>query len=100
MATLPDKLEEALKNAETYKGFVDRAAEQASKFSPEVIARVVSGHREKLSAALEDLRPMVADAQTAIAGHVDEISKIQGGAGSSSSELEELDLRLLIGELS
>lgn len=100
MATLPDKLEEVLKSAETYKGFVDRAAEQASKFSPEVIERVVSGHRKKLSDALEVLRPLVADAQSAVAACVDEIASVQGGVGLSSSELEELNLRLLIGELS
>jgi hypothetical protein len=99
MATLPDKLEEALKTAETYKGFVDRAAEQASKFSPEVIERVVSGHRKKLSNALEVLRPLVAEAQSAVAACVDEIASVQGGVGSSGSELEELNLRLLIGEL-
>ena len=100
MSTLPDKLEEALKNAETYKGFVDRAAEQASKFSADVIARVVSGHRQKLSDALEGLRPLVAEVQGVIAAHSEEIAKVQGGAGSSSSALEELNLRLLIGELS
>jgi hypothetical protein len=100
MATLSDKLEEALKSAETYKGFVDRAAEQASKFSPEVIERVVSGHRKKLSNALEALRPLVVEVQSAVVTHMDEIASIQGGVGSSSSELEELNLRLLIGELS
>ena len=82
-----------------HRQYIRRVQEQSEKFSPAVIERVKLDHEVKSSAVAEEILPLVVDMN----GHVEtiqnELRSITDGKGDSDVEMEELNLRLAIGEI-
>ena len=83
-----------------HREYIARAQAQAEKFSSGIIEKVVLDHEVKSSAVADEVLPLVPE----IEGHLDEIddevSSINDRKASADEQMEELQLRQLIGELS
>jgi hypothetical protein len=84
---------------EKYLGFIDKAKAAADSFSAEVVEKVVSdNHARAMQLAGELMMPLV-EVET----HIDDLavqrSTIETDTASASESLQELELRLMIGDL-
>ena len=84
---------------EQTQNFIDQALAKADRFRPEVIARVVEGHKRTIDDLLVDILPLLDDVEGAAAASEQERAEIEAGGAASRLTLEELELRNLIGEL-
>jgi len=83
-----------------HREYIARAQAQAEKFSSGIIEKVVLDHEVKSSAVADEVLPLVPEVE----GHLDEIDEevasINDRKASADEQMEELQLRQLIGELS
>ena len=84
---------------EQTQNFSDQAQAKADRFRPEVIARVVEGHKRTIDELLVDILPLLDDVEGAAAAAEQQRTEIEAGGVSSRLKLEELELRTLIGEI-
>lgn len=84
---------------EQTQNFIDQAHAKADRFRPEVIARVVEGHKRTIDDLLVDILPLLDDVEGAAATADQQRAEIEEGGVSSRLMLEELELRNLIGEI-
>lgn len=84
---------------EQTQNFIDQAQAKADRFRPEVIARVVEGHKRTIDDLLVDILPLLDEVEGAAAAAEQQRAEIEAGGASSRLMLEELELRNLIGEL-
>jgi len=82
------------------RGFIEKAKSQGSKFRPEVIEKVCLTHEVKSMELAETVLPLVADMEAHINGLQGTVTEVEGTKGGSGEALEEMELRLAIGELS
>ncbi len=99
-AELLSTFNEKLESFERFRGFIEKAEAATEKFSPEVIAKVVSDNEAKAGAAAEAIRPLVADMEAVVADQQAQIAEIQASSEGATAAVEELTLRNMIGELS
>lgn len=95
LAEMTSKLDEI----EKFQGFIARAREQAEKFKPEVVEKVVSdntGRVRDLSVEVSSLREQ---ADAVVATLNEKATSVQAGAMESQFALDELELRRTIGDL-
>ncbi len=81
------------------RGFIDKAKAQEGKFSVATIEKVVITHEIKSTDIGDEIRPLVAEIEAVVQGLVDEIDAVNSKKGSAGEEMEELNLRKVIGEL-
>ncbi|MFK7928376.1 MAG: FHA domain-containing protein [Myxococcota bacterium] len=82
-----------------YQEFIAKAEAQAERFAPEVVQKVISTNRDKSLSVVEALIPLTADLEEITAGLESEKASITEATSSSQMAVQELELRLAIGEL-
>ena len=81
------------------RGFIDKAKAQEGKFSAATIEKVVMKNEIKSSDIADQIRPLVGDVSGVISGLSAEIDGVNEKKSSATEEMEELELRKEIGEL-
>jgi hypothetical protein len=96
LATFTDRMNQY----EKYQGFISKAREQSGKFANAVVDKVVRDNTQKCMDIVEELGPLTSEVEMVI----DELRQSREAALDSAKEsqfrLEELELRLAIGDLS
>lgn len=82
-----------------YQEFIAKAEAQAERFAPEVVEKVITGNREKSLGVVEALIPLTADLEDVVTSLRDEKQSITDASSSSQLAMQEMELRLAIGEL-
>ena len=82
-----------------HREYIRRAQSQASKFSTAIIEKVVLDHEIKSGQVADQVLPLVPELEGLIADILAEKDDIQRNKASSDERMEELDLRLAIGEI-
>lgn len=82
-----------------HKSYMDKAREQAEQFSSGVIEKVIADHQIKASMIADEILPMVPSLQAELATLTVAIDAVEQSKGDFSSKIEELKLRLAIGEI-
>jgi len=94
------KFNKQLEEYAKVRGFIDKAKSQTDKFRPEVIEKVCLTHEVKSMELGETITPLVADIEAEISGFQSTIAEVSAAKAGSEEAMEELQLRLAIGELS
>jgi hypothetical protein len=97
---LLDQFNDQLEQYAKVRGFIAKAKSQASKFRPEVIEKVCLTHEVNSMELAETVLPLVSEMQIYIADLGGVVSDVAAAKGGSDEALEEMELRLAIGELS
>ncbi len=96
---LLEQLNDLLDKFAEHQAFMAKATEQAGKFKPEVIEKVIADHQIKASLLSDDIEPLVPQLQSAIAEIDASISEHEDSKGNLGEALEEMQLRHAIGEI-
>ncbi len=96
---LHDTFDDRVSEFEKYRGFVEKASAATDRFRAEVIAKVVADNETKAMEIAGELMMIVGDVEGHMADLGEQKSEIDTAAGGSRMELEELELRLAIGDL-
>ena len=99
MEELLKNFQDLLDNYSRHREYIKRARTQGSKFSPEIIEKVVLDHEIKSSTVADQILPLVPNIEGELSRIDSEKSEIEGGKASSAEQVQELELRHLIGEL-
>ncbi|MCP4806498.1 MAG: FHA domain-containing protein [Proteobacteria bacterium] len=99
-AELLKSFNEKLNEYAELRGFIDKAKAQSGKFSAATIEKVVMKNETRSSDIADELRPMVNDLQAVIADLTSEVDAVNSKKANADEEMEELELRKIIGELS
>lgn len=83
-----------------HQQFIDRARSQVGKFSPAVVEKVVKDHSAKADVVADEVRPLLAPLAEHIGAIETERNGISSSKGGMDDAIQELDLRLAIGEMS
>lgn len=96
LATFTDRMNQF----EKYQGFIAKAREQAGKFASAVVEKVVTDNTKRCMELVSEITPLTGDIEAVL----DDLRRNREGALDSAKEsqfrLEELELRLAIGDLS
>lgn len=93
------KLNDLVEKYARHRGFIERARAQSTKFSSSVIEKVIFDHEAKATEVALEVLPLVPQIEGGI-GELDaESDRISAEKGEVHGQLEELELRLAIGEL-
>lgn len=84
---------------ERYRAFIEKAQGQASKFSSAVVEKVIQDNTAKSLAVVEAIIPLIGDIESIVADLVASRDRVVNGRQTSQFALEELELRMAIGEL-
>lgn len=82
-----------------FQAFVGKAREMVGKFRPEVVQKVVDDNQAKIAEVVAVLVPLVREAEAQLATLGARRAEIDEATESARLALEELDLRLAIGEI-
>lgn len=83
-----------------HKSYADKAREKATQFSSAVIEKVIADHQIKSSLIADDIQPLVPLLQAELAAINESIGGAEQSKGDLGARIEELELRLAIGEIS
>jgi uncharacterized coiled-coil protein SlyX/uncharacterized protein YciU (UPF0263 family) len=83
-----------------HKSYADKAREKATQFSSAVIEKVIADHQIKSSLIADDIQPLVPLLQAELATINESIGGAEQSKGDLGARIEELELRLAIGEIS
>lgn len=97
---LLNKFSEKVSEFEKYQSFIDKTKSQAAKFSAKIVEKVVNDNTEKSMNVVMELVPMTDDLESHVETLGGERSEITAANESSQFELDVLELRKVIGELS
>ncbi|MFH1466246.1 MAG: FHA domain-containing protein [Pseudomonadota bacterium] len=84
----------------THRGYIDRARAHAHKFSAAVVEKVILDHEIKSTEVAEEVLPLVPHLQEVMANLEAQRAAIINNKASAEEQMEELNLRQAIGELS
>ncbi len=84
---------------ERYQSFITKAQSQSSRFAPAVVEKVVKDNTEKSLVVIGQSRDLIKDVRAAMAKLDSSRQSVLDGRGNSQFALEELELRLAIGEM-
>jgi hypothetical protein len=98
-AELLSHFENRVDEFDKIQGFIEKAQSQASKFAAAVVEKVIKTNTEKGEAIVEELIPLMSDMDGVVEGLEAQKAEIVVGQQQSKLDLEELELRLLIQEL-
>ncbi len=85
---------------EQHRQYIEKAKAQAAKFKPDVVEKVILDHEIKSSDVADKVAPLLPDLRALVAGLDAEKSGIVASKGTVDEEIQELELRQMIGELS
>jgi len=96
---LLDKLNNLIGKYQSHRQYIDKAKTQLGKFSGAVIEKVVLDHEIKSSGIADEVNPLLPELDKLISGLEAEKDAIHSSKGSVDEEVQELELRMLIGEM-
>lgn len=82
-----------------FQAFIDKAQEMVGKFRPEVVQKVINDNKAKIADVVTAAVPLVRAAEAELAALGARKAEIGDATESARLAIEELDLRLAIGEL-
>lgn len=83
-----------------YQGFIEKTRAQASKFAPAVVEKVLKTNLQKRDEVVAELIPLTSDLDDIVAELTEQRQGIESGREGSKLQMQELELRLAIDELS
>jgi hypothetical protein len=84
---------------ETLATYIDKALALADQFRPEIVERVVNGHKASIQELALDLMPAVIELEVLLEQEHNAIEGLETKASETKAALEECELRKLIGAL-
>src|SRR5262244_2374180 len=99
-AELLETFTDRLNQYEKYQGFIQKAREQAGKFASAVVEKVVRDNTQKCMDIVSEIVPLTSDLEAVIDDLRGSRESALDSAKESQFRLEELELRLAIGDLS
>jgi hypothetical protein len=96
LATFNDRMHQF----EKYQGFIVKAREQAGKFASAVVEKVVADNSKRCNELVDELQPLMTDLEQVLEDLQQSREAALDSAKESQFRLEELELRLAIGDLS
>lgn len=96
LATFTDRVDQFQK----YQGFILKAKEQSGKFAAAVVGKVIKDNEAKCLEVVSEIMPLLADMERVIEELASSREEALESAKESQFRLEELELRLAIGDLS
>jgi regulator of replication initiation timing len=82
-----------------YQTYIEKARSYADKFNPAVVEKVISDNTAKIRDVADVLDPLIADMRSVLADLDAARGGVQQGVENARMQLEELELRQVIGEL-
>jgi hypothetical protein len=91
-----------LDSFETHRNYIDKAREQVAsgRFAAAVVEKVILDHEVKSATIHDAVTPALPELHSAIAGFLAERDTIAAGKGGVDERVQELELRVVIGEMS
>ncbi len=96
---LLDTFTELVDRYEQHQGYIQRAREQASRFSQKIVEKVVRDHTAKATTVASEVNPYLKELRDAIALVDRDRKKVTEDRNGQQTAIEELELRRAIGEL-
>ncbi len=93
------EFQEQLDKLDQYQTFIEKARNMAGKFNPAVVEKVVTDNTEKSEVVYGIIAPLVPQVHEVIAQLESDKADVAGGVEDAKLSLEELELRVAIGEL-
>lgn len=84
---------------EKYRTFIDKARSYSERFNPAVVEKVIADNTVKIDAVAEVLDPLVPELRDIVAGLKGDRGAVLQGVEASRLQVEELELRQMIGEI-
>ena len=86
---------------ETHRNYIDKAREQVAsgRFAASVVEKVILDHEIKSATIHDQVTPILPDLHAAIAAFLSERDGIAAGKGGVDERVQELELRVVIGEM-
>jgi len=98
-ASLLHEFQSHVEEFERFQSFIHKARTQSGKFAPAVVEKVIKDNTEKSMKVIEQIIPLIVDMEDVIDKLGQERTKNLDGRQVSQFALEELELRLAIGEM-
>lgn len=92
--------DEQLAAFDKYQSFIEKARARADKFTPAIVEKVISENTARIAEVTAVLDPLVPSLRAAIADLDRQLGDVQHGVEAARLQIEELDLRVAIGEIS
>jgi len=91
--------DEQLAAFDKHQSFVEKAKARADSFKASIVEKVILEHTARIAVVTAILDPLVPSLRAAIADLSRQLAEVQNGVEESRLQIEELDLRVLIGEI-
>jgi len=85
---------------EQHRQYIEKARAQAAKFSSGVVEKVILDHEIKSQDVAEQVNPLLPELTALVSGLDSEKAAIVASKGGVDEEIQELELRQMIGEIS
>ena len=95
---IPEAIRELLEQRGTYQGWLTRLDELGNEFRPEVAEKVRGDYASRLATVETELEGHRTELETALSDRTDAVEKVAGEHDARSAELEETQLRHVVGE--
>ena len=95
---IPEAIRELLEQRGTYQGWLTRLDELGNEFRPEVAEKVRGDYASRLAAVETELAGHRTELETALSDRTVAVEKVAGEHDARSAELEETQLRHVVGE--
>ena len=95
---IPEAIRELLEQRGTYQGWLTRLDELGNEFRPEVAEKVRGDYAGRLATVETELEGHRTELETALANRAAAVDEVAGEHDARSAELEETQLRHVVGE--
>ena len=95
---IPEAIRELLEQRGTYQGWLTRLDELGNEFRPEVAEKVRGDYASRLATVETELAGHRTELETALSDRTVSVEKVAGEHDARSAELEETQLRHVVGE--
>jgi len=99
-AQLLSTFNERVDEFDRYQGFIDKARDQVGKFATAVVEKVIKDNEQRCLELVSEIIPLMTDMEKVVEELQDKRTAALDSARESQFKLEELELRLAIGDLS
>lgn len=84
---------------EKFQGYIEKTKSQSAKFAATVVEKVIKDNTEKCEKLAEVIIPLTSDVESVIEAMAAERQEALGGRETTEFDLQVLELRLVIGDL-
>ena len=94
-----DALTDLVDQCGVFAEWIDKAKNQAEKFRPEIVQKVITDYTAKYEEAVVEMQPHIREIEESLSGERELPAGLEEKLAAKEAEREELALRQLIGEL-